>query len=240
MNTLLILHGWGSSSKNWNQVKELLENQGYKVFVPDLPGFGETPPPPQPWDLDDYVEWVRDFCEKNNLSQFFLLGHSFGGGIAIKFVHHFPEKTLKLLLVAPAFRRRKTLKQYLFLGLAKIGNLVFAIPGLSFSRPLARKILYIFAGTRDYYKIEQRKAVTLKETFKKIIEEDLTRYLSGIKIPTVVIWGAKDVVTPTNEAYLIKNEIKDARLEIVDDSRHGINLEKPERLAEIIIKFLKS
>ncbi len=239
MKTLLILHGWGSRADNWARVQELLEKEGIKVFVPDLPGFGDTPAPPKPWTIDDYVDWVRNFCEKNNLSQFFLLGHSFGGGIAVKFVNAFPEEILGLILVAPALRRRKTLKYYICLALAKMGNLVFSIPGLSFFRLLARKILYVFAGTRDYYEVEFSKTVAMKETFKNIIREDLTHCLSKIKAPTLIIWGGKDVVTPTKEAYLIKNEIKNAKLEIIKNSQHGLNLEKPEILAEKISNFIK-
>ena len=45
MNTILILHGWGSCAKNWDKVKKLLEKRGYKVFVPDLPGFEQNPSP---------------------------------------------------------------------------------------------------------------------------------------------------------------------------------------------------
>ena len=240
MSTILILHGWGSCAKNWSQVKELLEGGGYKVFVPDLPGFGETPEPLQPWSVDDYVEWVNDFCEKENLLQFFLLGHSFGGGIAAKLASSFSEKVLGLILVSPAIRRRRTLKQYIFLGLAKMGNLVFTIPILFFLRPLARKILYVFAGTKDYYKLEIRKAVRLKESFKKIVKEDLTYCLPKIKIPTLIIWGEKDVVTPVKEAYSIKNKIKNAKIEIIKDSQHGLNLEKPDILAEKIIQFLEA
>ena len=109
MENILILHGWGSQAERWSEVKELLENGGYRVYVPDLPGFGESLPPPQAWSVDDYVEWVRSFCEKENLSQIFLLGHSFGGSIAIKFVNYFPEKVQGLILVAPKLKRQKTL-----------------------------------------------------------------------------------------------------------------------------------
>jgi len=239
MNNVLILHGWWSRAKNWSQVKELLENQGYKVFVPDLPGFGENSPPPQPWSINDYVEWVSDFCEKNNLSQFFLLGHSFGGGLAVKFVNSFPGKTRALILVSAKIRRQKSFRYYLGLILGKLGKLIFFIPGFSFLQPFARKVLYWLIGTRDYYQLEAEKAFTMKETFKKIIEEDLTPYLSQISVPTLIIWGKKDNITPLKDAYLINKEIEGSKLEIIKDGRHVPNMETPELLAQKVKEFLK-
>lgn len=99
---ILVLHGWGGSSKSWLKVKELLEQKGSKVFVPDLPGFGEEPEPPKPWSGIDYLDWVKKYSEKEGLSQFFLLGHSFGGGLSISFASLYPEKILGLILVDSA------------------------------------------------------------------------------------------------------------------------------------------
>lgn len=244
MDNILILHGWGSCAKNWDRVKGILENQGYKAFVPDLPGFGENPPPSKPWSVDDYVEWIRDFCEKNNLSQFFLLGHSFGGGLAVKFINSFPEKVRGLILVAPKLRRHKILKYYIALVLAKTGKLIFSIPILSFFQPLARKVLYVLIGIPDYYILDLRldfeKAITMKGTFKKIVKEDLLFCLPKIKVPTLVIWGKKDKIIPIKDAYLMNKEIRGSKLEIIEDGRHALNLEMPEILAEKVLNFLKS
>src|SRR3989338_2017308 len=118
---IIILHGWGSSSKRWERVRESLERKGCKVFVPDLPGFGENPPPLNPWSVEDYVEWVKDFSEKNNLTDFVLVGHSFGGGVAAIFAAKYPQKIEKLVLVAAAIIRRKTLRKHVYLFLSKAG-----------------------------------------------------------------------------------------------------------------------
>ena len=241
MNTILILHGWGSSSKNWSRVRELLENQGHKVLAPDLPGFGENHAPEKPWSMSDYVEWVKNHCEKNNLERIVLLGHSFGGGVAIKFSCAFPEKVSKLILVSPAFRRRESLKKIIFLILTKLGKFVFTITGLILLWPLEeqiKKLLYKLAGTTDYHKLDINNMVIMKETFKKITKEDLTHCLSGIKAPTLIVWGKRDVMTPIKEAYIAKKEINNAELEIIGDGEHGLNLQKPEVLSEKIIRFI--
>jgi len=240
METILILHGWGIGSKTWSRVKKDLEGRGCEVFVPDLPGFGSNPAPAKPWAIDDYADWVRDYCDKNNLSQFFLVGHSFGGGIAVKFFNRYSEKVKRLILVAPALVREKTYRYYLALTFAKSGKLLFSIPGLSYFQPIARKILYSLIGSRDYYKLETEKTLTMKDTFKKVISEDLRPYLKNIKVPTLLIWGKKDNMTPFKYTNLINKEISTLRFEAVADGEHVLNLQNPEILVEKIIKFIRS
>jgi len=239
MNTILILHGWGIGSKTWVKVKEILEGRGHKVYAPDLPGFGDSPAPEKPWSVDDYVRWVLNYCKKNNLSRFFLIGHSFGGGIAVKSASQFPDMIKMLVLVAAKLRRQKTIRYYGGMILARAGNLVFYTPLFSFLRPLARKILYKLIGAKDYYKLELNKAYIMKETFKKVVKEDLTGHLAKINIPTLIIWGKKDNITPVKDAYLINREVRGSKLEIIENGRHALNLEAPEILAEKIIKFIE-
>ncbi|MDO8559230.1 MAG: alpha/beta hydrolase [bacterium] len=233
MDTILILHGWGSCAKNWANVKELLENKGLKVFVPDLPGFGENPPPDRPWSIDDYVEWVRDFCEKNNLSNFFLAGHSFGGGIAAKYASRYTENIEKLFLVASAIVRRKTFKKEAFKRLAKILNKFSALPYYD----LFRRAFYKIVVKSDYL---SAKNANMRETYLKVIGEDLSSCLSNISTPTIIIWGEKDEDTLLKDAYLIKEKISGAVLETISGIGHSPHLESPEILAEKIIKFIKS
>ncbi|MDO8601408.1 MAG: alpha/beta hydrolase [bacterium] len=229
MSTILILYGWGSYAKRWDNVKELFEAQGYKVFVPDLPGFGENPPPATAWNIDNYVEWVKDFAEKNNLGQFFLLGHSFGGSIGIKFAVKYPEK-LKGLILAAAGRitKRKSVRNFLFLIAAKIGKIFFR-------QEIFKRIIYKLAGSTDYFLAQG----VMKETMKKVIDEDLRPYLPKITTDTLIIWGDKDKETPVGDAYLIKKEIKNSKLEILPGVGHRIRLEVPEILVGKVKEFIR-
>lgn len=226
MFTILILHGWGSCAKNWQQVKELLENQGLKVFAPDLPGFGQNPPPAIAWNINDYVEWVRDFCEKNNLSQIFLLGHSFGGSVAAKYSLRYPENIEKLFLASSAGIRKKTVKKEF---LKKISPLF-----RNFS--LLKRIFYRFFVKSDY----QYTSGVMRETYLSVINEDISGLFSQIKVPTVIIWGEKDDITPIADAYFINKEIKNSILEVLPGVGHRIRLEAPEILVEKILTFLNN
>jgi pimeloyl-ACP methyl ester carboxylesterase len=224
MSCLLILHGWGSSAKNWAQVKDALEKKGYNVFLPDLPGFGESVLPTKPWSLDDYVDWLADFCEKNNLSQVFLLGHSFGGAIAAKFALKHPEKIKKLFLVASSGIRKKTLKKRLFKKFSFLFRRILIL----------KKVFYKFFIKSDY----QNTSGIIREIYLKIIAEDISGIFSQIKIPTVIIWGDKDKVTPFSDACFINQEIKNSKLEILPGIGHKVRLEAFDLLIDKIINHL--
>ncbi len=239
---ILILHGWGSNSERWQRVKELLEEKGIEALVLDLPGFGRNPSPQRPWSRADYINWIFQKVKEKNWEKFNLLGHSFGGGLAVKMATNpSPFKKggdiEKLILCAPAVIKRKSIKTYLFYWLAFLGKKFFSLPLLKKIQPQAQKLLYKLAGTRDYYVADG----LMKETMKKIgREEDLEDDLEKIKIPTLILWGEKDDVLPLKDAYRIKEKIKGSKLKILREVRHSPHREAPEKLSKILVSFLSS
>jgi pimeloyl-ACP methyl ester carboxylesterase len=234
MNPILILHGWGwpISSPQWARVRKLLAAAGYTVFLPDLPGFGQTPSPKEPWTIDNYVEWVKSFCEKNNLSQVFLLGHSFGGSVATKFSIRYPERVRKLILVDSAAIRRKRLKKEIQKMVAHFLNRFSFLPFYGFVRKAAYRILFRHS---DYLLTEG----VMKETYLKVLGEDMSDIFSNISVPTLLIWGGKDGITPLEHAYFMKEKIPGARLEIIPNVKHNPHREAPETLAEKIKEYIQ-
>jgi len=225
---LLILHGWGSRSDNWQKVEEMLVKNGIKVIIPDLPGFGQSDKPLTAWNLDDYCDFVEEFVKVLDLDKFYFLGHSFGGEVAIKYSLRFPEKIDKLFLVSASCIRTRNLKKKLLYIISKIFKIFSFIPFL-------RKAFYRFVvGKSDYLSTQG----VMRDTYLKIIAEDLSGVLSKVEAPTVIIWGEKDNVTPLNDARIINQKIKDSRLEIILNVGHDLNLKAPEKLAEAISKNL--
>jgi len=227
MKKLVILHGWQSSKEKWQKVKEAFEKEELEIIAPDLPGFKKANQLKLPWNLDNYVNWLKDFCDRFP-EPFFLLGHSFGGRIAIKFAVKYPEKLKGLILVSAAgIRKGKPLISKIVPLFKKFSFL----PGYYFFR----KVFYKFVLRKTDY-LEAKG--TMKETFKKVIAEDLTSYLSKIKIPTLILWGQKDKITPLNNAYLMNKEIPVSTLEIIPGAGHEINLTHPEELVKFIRDFI--
>lgn len=233
MPTILILHGWGSSAKRWSKVKEILTEKGLKVIIPDLPGFGENPPPPNPWSVDNYVEWVKKFSQ--NFAPFFLAGHSFGGRVAIKFAIQYPEKIKSLILCSSAgIRPNPGFKTIIIFWLAKIGNAIFTSKILARFKDGARNLFYIFLRHHDYVKADG----AMKETIKKVLDEDLLNDLSKIKVKTLLIWGERDKLVPLKYAQVFKEKIENSELEIIPKIGHSPHLEVPEKLSEILVNFI--
>ena len=241
MSNIVILHGWGSNSLRWQKVKELLEEKEMEVMVFDLPGFGNNPPPGRPWGRTDYINWIFQKIKEKNWHKFSILGHSFGGGLAAKIaanpaIYKNYGQIEKLILCAPAIIRRKSIKGYLFYWLAFLGKKIFSLPGIKKLSPLAEKLIYKLAGTRDYYLADG----TMKEVMKKVWkEEDLIFSLDRIEIPTLILWGEKDDILPVKDAYIIKDKIKNSEIKIINRAKHSPHREAPDELAKIIIDFLQ-
>ena len=166
---ILFLHGWGSSSDSWSKVADEVSRAGFRVLIPDLPGFGKTPPPPQAWGVGEYAAFVEEFARTLNIFPCILAGHSFGGQVAVTLASLRPEREtlVKLLIGArysdfpPIVDRLRVASGYeaalgaalgffggLFVGASvchasrKFGDLNHI--GIIFIRPLDRNHIFIF------------------------------------------------------------------------------------------------
>ena len=228
----LILHGWGSRADRWRVVGELLSERGIKVIIPDLPGFGESQIPSRAWSLNDYSNFVDDFTESIKLKKFYLLGHSFGGSLAIKYALKFPEKIKKLFLVAPSCVRKDNQKKQILGKIAKSSKIFSFLPFYS----LAKRAFYKFIVRKSDYLSTKG---TMRETYLKIIKEDFSNVLLRVKAPTILIWGDKDDVIPLEQAFLIQKKIKNSKLEIIPEGAHDIERFLPDPLSRKILENLK-
>lgn len=221
---LLILHGWGSKSANWQRVGELLAENGIKVIIPDLPGFGESDRPKEVWSIDDYCDFVEEFIQSLGLEKFSLLGHSFGGSLAVKISLRISEKIDRLFLVSAACFRRKSIKKRILFVIAKVFKVFSFIPFL-------RKAFYKFIVRKSDYSYTDG---IMRDIYLGVIKEDLSDLLERIQVPTNIIWGEKDDITPLGQAKIINQKIKNSELIIIPNANHDLNTKYPEKLAKAI------
>lgn len=210
---LLILHGWGGSLQEWMSIAKRLET-GYKVWLLDFPGFGGSPKPSFDWSIYDYAKFVRDFIKDLKIKDPIVMGHSFGGRVAILL------EAKKLILVDAAGLEFKSLKARVF-GWAA-----------DYLRWVPQNIKNLF-GSPDY-----KSAGNMRKIFVKVVNQDLTREMSKIKCPTVIIWGEKDRVLPIFQAKIIKETIGGAILRIVWNADHWTHLSKPNEFLEILNEYI--
>lgn len=236
---LLVLHGWSSQSSRWEKVSHLLvegaqkRGKGLCMVVPDLPGFGQSQEPPVAWGVDQYVEWVRAFSSAIPQLQkdYYLLGHSFGGAVAAKLAISYNQHIKSLLLVAAACVRDASFTKKMFGRIASLVTLFSFLPGYA----VMRKVIYrLVIKKSDYPDVSG----VMKETYLKVIHDNVSAKLAFIRIPTVLIWGDKDTLTPISQGRVINKKIEGSSLVVIPGGQHALQLQMPEALSEAILQHL--
>jgi len=233
-HSIVILHGWQSKIDRWKPLEtELFKN--FKVFLPVLPGFGlEKINNKNGWNLNDYCSWLDKYLKKNKIRKPVLIGHSFGGRIAIKYASA-NSCLYKLVLIASAGLKNRSFKKAVGFYLAKMGNLLFSLPLLAELKKPLRWFLYKALREHDYYQADEFQ----KKTMAKIVEEDLEKYLEYINIPSLIIWGTLDKLTPFWQAKILSKKIRNSILKSYVGVGHDVPFSKYKQVAKQITDFVK-
>lgn len=212
----------------------MLAQKNIRVIVPDLPGFGKSQEPPTPWGIDNYIDWVHEFVENSPElpKEFYLLGHSFGGSLSAKFAIKYNQKIKGLFLVAAVCVRTFKSSKKILQHLSKIVKIFAFLPYYQ----LFRKAFYKFILRKSDY--PHVKEGIMKETYIKVVSEDLSYRLLFVKVPTTIIWGDKDESTPLSDGEFIHAKIKNSKFIVLPGKKHSLQLEAPEMLAEKILENL--
>ena len=219
-----MLHGWGANIGLLWPLAERLVGLGYRVYVMDMPGFGDSDLPPVAWTVHDYARFVMDYADHHNLERFYLFGHSFGGrlGLILGAEHH--DRVIKMVLADSAgiplkrpLMSQLRLKSYKGIrdGLAQVGLKKLA--------EILRNWYNNRYGSSDF----QNVSGVMRETFVKVVNEDLKEYAIRGRVPTLLIWGELDEDTPLWQGELLEKLIPDAGLVVFPDAGHYSYLENP-------------
>ncbi|MBD5631815.1 MAG: alpha/beta hydrolase [Clostridia bacterium] len=220
---MLLLHGYGSKKESFYYQLEALSKY-YKVTAPDFPSFGLSEPCGEPWSVGDYAEWLKKFITYCKLEKPHIIAHSFGARVAIKLLAEQPELCDKLILTGGA-------------GLVKPRSPRYMRQIKAYRR--VKKLFPKFAekhfGSEEYKKLSP----VMRESYKKIVNEDLKCCAEKIKNKTLLIYGENDTVTPPNEEGETFNRlIADSRLEIMPGCGHFCFSENYELFNNKILTFL--
>lgn len=236
--TIILLHGWGkctTARSYYSKTVKDFEKKGYRVYVPDMPGFGKAKAPTYPLTLQDYVDFLHSYIKENNIIKPVLIGHSFGGRVIIKYISSYDTDVKSIILSGtPGFTPIKKSKLIASLILAKIGGFIFSLPGLSIFEEKIRSWFYYIVGARDYYRAEG----AMRETFKNIVREDLKMQMKKIHLPTLLIWGDEDIIVPVKIAHLMKKTIPNSKLVVLPHGKHSVLIDDPETFVKEVCLFL--
>ncbi len=230
---ILFLHGWQDTLHTFDALVPFLSAR-YRIIRVDLPGFGKSEKPKEAWGSSNYARFANEFMQKLNLDVDMVVGHSFGGRIIISGLAANELRAQKAVLIGTAgIGKRRPVRNATFRVLAKIGGFFVRIPPFVFLAYALRKRLYDFLGS-DY-----PNAGELKDTYLRIIAEDLRASAKKIRTPTLLIWGADDKATPLSDGKELSRLIPDSVLHVINDSGHFAHQEKTQEVAILIKKFLQ-
>ncbi|NLL55773.1 MAG: alpha/beta hydrolase [Clostridiales bacterium] len=216
---IIFLHGWGGSIQSFLGIANRLKNN-YRVTLVDFYGFGDTPPKPYPIYLEDYAESILDIIEHYKMRQVILVGHSFGGRVAIKFASRYSHLLQKIVLVDSAgIKPRRKLSYYFKIFRHKLLNLLN---------------IEHTAGSADYRKLDS----VAKQTFKNIINEDLTPITQKITLPVLIFWGGKDKETPIYMARKLYKNLVCSTLIVFKGLGHYAYIERQNQFYMLLKSYL--
>ena len=221
---LILLHGWGKSIDALLPLGVILSDS-FRVYLPDLPGFGATPLPEEAkaeetaWTTYHYAEAVLDYMDQNGLSSAHFLGHSFGGRICLQLAAHFPDRVEDLILMdAAGLKPVRTRKQRLrLLRVRTIGRAIYLSKGLvgekkfqEYRQWYAKKF-----GSKDY-----QNAGDMRRILVNTVNEDQTENARKIDKRTLILWGTGDLETPFYMAKKLHRYIQHSTLVEMEHKGH--------------------
>lgn len=220
-NDIVLLHGWGQNIEMMRPIGDNFQNR-FRITILDFPGFGESEEPKEAWTIEDYELMLEEFLKKVNVKKPIVIGHSFGGRVAIRYSARNPISKL-VLFGSPCIRIQEELSLSV-----KILKKLKTLPGLNDLGEYMKK----FIGSRDY----KAASPIMRQTLVNVVNEDLSKFAREIEEPTLLIWGTNDTEAPLNEAKELEKIMLDAAL-ITLPGTHYAYLENLPRVVTILDNF---
>ena len=240
---VILLHGWAGSWGLWQPTMEALAGQ-YRCYALDFWGFGESGKKRESYTLGDFIALVAQFMEALGIVAAPLIGHSMGGTTSLGMAINYPDRVKKVCIIgSPIVGSSLTLALRLA-GVPWIGSLARRTPA-------ALKVgVRLFAPriTREHkrwYPMVMRdlSSTTVESFFRSIgslRRTDLRPLLGAVRVPTMGIYGARDVIVNPQQHALLRAGVPQARIEIMPQSGHFPMIDEPEKYLALIRSFLES
>ncbi|MEY4339747.1 MAG: hypothetical protein RLZ14_1597 [Actinomycetota bacterium] len=238
---VVLLHGWALGQHTYREVVEAIAEQGCRVIAPALPGFGGTPElPPASFSLRGYAQWVADLLDAIDVHEpVVMVGHSFGGGVAVRFAHDHRQRVRSLVLVnsvgGSAWRQGRTLRSITERPLWDWG---LHFPGDIFPLRQATRVLPVVAEDLLPNIVRNPRAIVKVANLAR--RADLRSELEALRdsgLPISILWGKRDGIIPREsfEALCVASGVEGT----VVDGSHSWLLADPRHFGEVITNDVK-
>jgi abhydrolase domain-containing protein 6 len=245
---VVLLHGFGAEKDNWDRFAKYLQ-PGYQVFIPDLPGFGEsTKSPAARYDMESQVKRLDRFVEALNLTKFHLAGNSMGGMIACEYAAQYPRKVLTVGLMAPGGIFAPNKSDVIKL-MEKGENPLLVKTPEDFDRILALLFVNPPPFPPSFKKILAKRAMAGAAFNEKIFKDmsgdfnkttsPLAPFLPKVEAPALIIWGDRDRILDVSGVPILEKGLKIRKTVIMKDTGHVPMMEKPQETALAYRAFIE-
>jgi pimeloyl-ACP methyl ester carboxylesterase len=217
---LVLVHGLSGSARWWSRNVPALARH-HRVFLVDLPGFGAMRRLRHEFALSEAAGWLLEWMRAVDLEQVHLVGHSMGGYISIRLAALRPDAVGRLVLVAPAGMPT---------GRSMTGYLVPLLLAARYSS-------FGFFPTLAYDALRMG-PLTLLRAAHDLLAENVREDLRRIEAPTLLLWGANDPLVPPSAGSLMREEIPNSRLLLLDGAGHVPMFDRPREFDAALLDFL--
>ncbi|HEU4710771.1 MAG TPA: alpha/beta fold hydrolase [Pyrinomonadaceae bacterium] len=241
---VVLIHGYPFNRSLWNEQVEALSGQ-YRVVAPDLRGFGESDSSPGPVTMNRMAQDVAQLMDQLDIPQAVIGGLSMGGYVALAFCKQFPDRVRALLLAdtraqADTEEAKKTraeqAEKAMSEGMAGIADAMLPkllTPDTVSKRPeVVKRIRDMMLKTKP-----EGAAGALLGMAQR---DDQTEFISSIKVPTLIVAGREDAITPPADSEAMHSKIAGSRLIVIENAGHVSNLEQTEQFNDALLAFLSS
>ncbi|OJZ74438.1 hypothetical protein BRW65_09240 [Mycobacterium paraffinicum] len=256
---LLLIHGVGDKSTSWEPVHAKLA-QRFTVIAPDLLGHGESDKPRADYSLAAFANGMRDLLAALDIDRVTVVGHSFGGGVAMQFAYQYPQLVERIVLVSSGGVAQEV-SVALRLAAMPLGSEALAmlrVPGVMPAVRLFGRAMSTVLGSTDLGRDvadvvsllegfqDPRALSAFARTLRSVVDGRgqfvtmLDRSYLAQPIPVQVIWGEDDLVIPVEHARIAHEAVPGSRLEIFENSGHMPFKDDPDRFVEVVERFVDS
>lgn len=219
---VILLHGWGQNIAMMKPLGDEIPNK--RITIVDFPGFGESEELKEAWHIEDYGKALSELISDLKIKKPVLIGHSFGGRVAIWYAAHFDVSKL-ILFGSPCVREQRTSKK------EKILKGIKKLPLMNGLGEYMKK----YIGSVDY----RNASPVMRETLVNVVNRDLSEEAKQIQVEVLLIWGSLDQEASVDDAKKLESILKDGGLIVLDGFTHYAYLEALPQVSNIVNNFLE-
>jgi pimeloyl-ACP methyl ester carboxylesterase len=239
--SILLLHGLGVYGESWGYQVQALESKGYRVLAPDLPGFGKSPPAEKTWSVDSAALAMVRLLDEQTIDQTVVCGLSMGGTVALRIALMHPERVNGLVLISTfAALRPRTLSEVIYFFRRGVRSYL-TDPGQQ-ARLVAERIF----PNRDQSEWRELLVKSIQASDPRIYKQSMlalarfnvTRQLSSLHLPVMVITGGSDTTIPPAVQARMAESIPGAQHYLIDQAGHGVIVDHHAEVNQLLLEFL--